>query len=107
MAVDFQLELLEDGVGDLLVSDLAVDAVVAADRGRDDHHRALQPAGQDFGFDLLLDLAVALELLLELDAAHNLQRGGAGEALGDQEVAGVAVGDLGEVTDAADILDVG
>ena len=107
VSVYLEIKLFQNRVGDLLIRYLAVDAILRANRRRNDHGGALERARDDLRLDLLLNFAVAFQLALKLHAAHDARRREAGEIPGDEVVAGVSVRYIGEITDATDVLDVG
>ena len=104
--VDIRAQLLLDGGGDLVIGDGAVDlAVVAAAHGQL-HNLALDFAGQLLSLGLLHFLAVLVRALGSIDGVERLGSGFAGQLAGQQEIAGIAVGDFQDLILLAGALDI-
>ena len=84
-----------------------MDAIFGTDGGGDDHRGSLQPSGNDVSVNLILNLLSAIEFAPKFHTAHDARRGETGKVLGDEVIAGVAIGHVGEITYATDVLDVG
>ena len=94
------------GVGNFLGSDSAEETAVGACLGGDLHHQVLQLSGDGLGLSLLgLHLGL-LGLVLHDHLVHVVGVGGDSQLLGEEEVAGVAVGNFNQLTTLAVALHV-
>ena len=102
-----QAELLLQRGGDLLGGDGAEQLAALAALAGDLHLNALELLGNSLSRGLCLGIGLGLGLFLQAHGVHGVGGGGNGVALGQQEVAGIALGHLDHLALlalAADIL---